>query len=88
MALVPLAASAAELPIFDAHLHYSHDAWESWPPAQAIAMLRKAGVKRALVSSSGDDGQQRLRRFDGIPRDALRSRWSISTPTIPGRLPL
>ncbi|HZE59469.1 MAG TPA: amidohydrolase family protein [Burkholderiales bacterium] len=60
IALVPLAAGAADLPIFDAHLHYSHDAWESVPPAQAIAMLRKAGVKRALVSSSGDDGQQRL----------------------------
>jgi Amidohydrolase len=60
LVLFPLAAAAAELPIFDAHLHYSHDAWESVPPAQAIAMLRKAGVKRALVSSSGDDGQQRL----------------------------
>jgi hypothetical protein len=56
----PLAALAAELPIFDAHLHYSSDAWESLPPAQAVAMLRKAGVKGALVSSSGDDGQQRM----------------------------
>ena len=56
----PLAAAAAELPIFDAHLHYSHDAWESVPAKRAIAMLRKAGVKRALVSSSGDEGQQRL----------------------------
>src|SRR5688572_5785564 len=53
-------ALAAELPIFDAHLHYSHDAWETVPPAQAIAILRKAGLKRALISSSGDDGQQRL----------------------------
>ena len=52
--------AAAELPIFDAHLHYSHDAWDVVPPAQAIAILRKAGVKRALISSSGDDGQQRL----------------------------
>ena len=59
-ALVPLAGAAAELPIFDAHLHYSSDAWESLPPAQAVAMLRKAGVKGALVSSSGDDGQQRM----------------------------
>jgi hypothetical protein len=59
-ALVPLAAVAAELPIFDAHLHYSHDAFESLPPKQAVAMLRKAGVKHALVSSSGDDGQQKL----------------------------
>jgi hypothetical protein len=53
-------AVAAELPIFDAHLHYSHDAWDLVPPAQAIAILRKAGLKRALISSSGDDGQQRL----------------------------
>lgn len=56
-----LAARASDLPIFDAHLHYSHDAWESVPPAEAVAILRKAGLKRALVSSSGDDGQQRLR---------------------------
>ena len=61
--VLPLAAGAAELPIFDAHLHYSSDAWESLPPAQAVAMLRKAGVKGALVSSSGDDGQQRMREL-------------------------
>ena len=60
LALFPLVASAAELPIFDAHLHYSSDAWESLSPEQAVAMLRKAGVKGALVSSSGDDGQQRM----------------------------
>src|SRR5436189_5218394 len=53
-------AYAADLPIFDAHLHYSHDAWETLPPKDAIAILRKAGLKRALISSSGDDGQQRL----------------------------
>src|SRR5262252_1520037 len=59
-AFVPLFALAAELPIFDAHLHYSHDAFESLPPKQAVAVLRKAGVRHALVSSSGDDGQQKL----------------------------
>lgn len=48
------------LPIFDSHLHYSHDAWESVPVEQAIAILRKAGLKRALISSAGDEGQQRL----------------------------
>ena len=40
-ALLGLAASpafAADLPIFDAHLHYSHNARESVPPAQAIAI--------------------------------------------------
>jgi hypothetical protein len=53
-------ASASELPIFDAHLHYSHDAWETVPPKDAIALLRKAGLRRALVSSSNDDGNQKL----------------------------
>ncbi|MCX7962178.1 MAG: amidohydrolase [Burkholderiales bacterium] len=53
-------AAATELPIFDAHIHYSHDAWDVLPPEAAIAILRKAGVRRALVSSSGDDGQQRM----------------------------
>ena len=54
------AAPSAELPIFDAHVHYSHDAWERVPPPLAIDLLRKAGVRRALVSGSGDDGNQRL----------------------------
>jgi hypothetical protein len=60
LALLPLAAAGAELPIFDAHVHYSHDAWANLPPADAIAILRKAGLRRALVSSSGDEGTQRL----------------------------
>jgi len=51
---------AAPLPIFDAHVHYSHDAWEVVPPKEAIAILRKAGLSRALVSSSNDDGTQKL----------------------------
>jgi predicted TIM-barrel fold metal-dependent hydrolase len=54
------AANPQPLPIFDAHLHYSHDAWDVVPVQDAIAIMRKAGVKRALISSSGDDGQQRL----------------------------
>jgi hypothetical protein len=53
-------ARAAELPIFDAHVHYSHDAWQSLPPKEAVALLRKAGLKRAMVSSSSDDGTQLL----------------------------
>ncbi|HEX2887233.1 amidohydrolase family protein [Vineibacter terrae] len=64
LALSVLAAPPADaadiLPIFDAHLHYSHDAWESVPPQEAIAILRQAGLKRAMVSSSNDDGTQRL----------------------------
>jgi len=53
-------AADAPLPIFDAHLHYSHDAWEKLPPKQAIAILRQAGLKAAMVSSSSDEGTQKL----------------------------
>ncbi len=60
---LPVTAESAELPIFDAHVHYSHDAWEMLPPEAALELVRKAGVKRALVSSSDDDGQQRLVRL-------------------------
>lgn len=61
MAAGPLrAADVAPMPIFDAHLHYSHDAWERLPPKDAVALLRKAGLKRAMVSSSSDDGTQML----------------------------
>jgi hypothetical protein len=60
-ALVPFAARGADvLPIFDAHLHYSHDAVDVLPPADAIGLLRKAGLKRAMVSSSDDAGTQKL----------------------------
>ena len=38
-----LPAAAAELPIFDAHIHYSHDAWDNLPPKDAVAILRQAG---------------------------------------------
>ena len=59
-ALVARDGHAADIPIFDAHVHYSHDAWDNLPPPDAIAILRKAGLQRALVSSSGDEGTQRL----------------------------
>lgn len=54
------AAAQAPLPIFDAHLHYSHDAWDRLPPPAAVALLRQAGLKAAMVSSSSDDGTQML----------------------------
>ncbi len=54
------AQAADDLPLFDAHIHYSHDAWDLVPPKQAVAILRKAGLKGALVSSSNDEGTQKL----------------------------
>jgi len=58
--LMPLVTVAAELPIVDAHIHYSHDAWDATPPEKAVAILREAGLKKAFVSSSSDEGTQKL----------------------------
>jgi hypothetical protein len=54
------AAAQAPRPVIDVHIHYSHDAWSPLPPPEAIKLLRKAGLKKAFVSSSSDDGTQML----------------------------
>ena len=56
------AASQAQtdLRLYDTHIHYSHDAWDQLPPPQAVAVLRDAGLQRAFVSSSSDEGTQKL----------------------------
>ncbi|RBW62132.1 amidohydrolase [Ruegeria sp. A3M17] len=58
-------AIAEERPIFDAHIHYSHDAVKQVPPEQVAKILRDAGVRKALVSSSDDNGTQLL--LDAAP---------------------
>ena len=52
--------ASSDLPLFDAHIHYSHDAWDLVPPQQAVEILRKAGLRGAFVSSSNDQGTQML----------------------------
>ena len=47
-------------PVIDVHIHYSQDAWAMLPPPEAIKVLRQAGLKKAFVSSSSDDGTQLL----------------------------
>ena len=46
--------------MIDVHIHYSQDAWAMLPPPEAIKVLRQAGLKKAFVSSSSDDGTQML----------------------------
>src|SRR5215510_3588174 len=53
-------AQAQELPIFDAHLHYSRPDWQVFTPERILAMLDRAGVQRALISSTPDDGTPQL----------------------------
>ena len=55
-----MARADQELPIFDAHMHYSHDAWTVVPPKEVVEILKKAGVKRAMVSSSNNEGTKML----------------------------
>jgi predicted TIM-barrel fold metal-dependent hydrolase len=43
-------ATATDLPLFDAHLHYTGVDAAALPPAQIIAILDHAGVTRAVVS--------------------------------------
>ena len=55
-----LADNYDELPIGDAHVHYSHDSVEMTPPERVIELMRDANLKFALVSSSDDNGTQLL----------------------------
>jgi hypothetical protein len=94
LAAAGTASADQELPIFDAHMHYSHDAWEVVPPKQVVEILKKAGVKRAMVSSSNNEGTKMLQ--DAAPSVIVpelrpyRSRGELSTwakdPTIIGFL--
>lgn len=63
-ALFNAAWAETRLPIFDAHVHYSRNDWERFPPPAIIDILAKAKVPRALVSSSPDDGTLMLQRAD------------------------
>src|SRR5262245_29661982 len=59
-ALSAPASAAAQLPIFDAHVHYSRPDWDVYAPDRALAILTAAGVRRAIVSSTPDDGTLKL----------------------------
>lgn len=57
---VPRSTVPAPPELFDAHIHYSSDAWGLYAPERAIEILRAAGIRHALVSSTPDTGTQRL----------------------------
>ncbi|MGH7387317.1 MAG: amidohydrolase family protein [Candidatus Methylomirabilales bacterium] len=64
LGVAPVPGEAQELPIFDAHIHYSHGDWDTLSPQQALALLDRAGVRQALVSSTPDDGTLKLYQAD------------------------
>ena len=51
-------------PLFDGHIHYSADAREGIDVDVALRTLERAGIRRALVSSTPDEGTLALRAAD------------------------
>lgn len=47
---------AADLPLFDAHMHWKQPAWQPYPPAVVLSLMDASGVAMALLSSSPDEG--------------------------------
>jgi len=52
----PAPPDAAGVPIFDAHLHYNRDQWSVYSVDDILALMDRAGVQRAFVSSTPDEG--------------------------------
>ncbi len=60
------AGARAEMPVFDAHIHFSRPDWAVYTPERALDILARAGVRRAIVSSTPDDGTLKL--YDLAPK--------------------
>src|SRR5574337_2224773 len=58
--LFPRPGLTQDLPIFDAHIHYSQPDWSVYPPEATLAILDRAGGRWAMVSSTPDEGTIRL----------------------------
>jgi len=59
--LVALPVGAQDkLPLFDSHVHYSFNAAEAYPPPIALKWLDQAMIRRAVLSSTPNDGTIKL----------------------------
>lgn len=58
----PTRAVGAEIPLFDAHVHWSENAHDEVPLERALAYLDKSGTRMALVSSTSDEATIKLFR--------------------------
>jgi predicted TIM-barrel fold metal-dependent hydrolase len=56
--------AAEELPLFDGHIHYSGDAWSSYPPEKVLQLLDEAKIEKALLSSTPIEGTLKLYQAD------------------------
>lgn len=69
LALASAGPGFAQLPIFDAHVHYSRPDRDVYSPERALSILSAAGVRRAIVSSTPDDGTLKL--YDKAPKTVV-----------------
>jgi hypothetical protein len=60
VSLLATPARSQDLPVFDAHIHYSQPDWSSYSPDAILALFDRTGVRWAIVSSTPDDGTLRL----------------------------
>jgi len=59
----PIGDAIAQVPLFDAHVHYKQEAWDPFPVETVIELFDRNGVAMALVSSTPDEGTIRLWEF-------------------------
>src|SRR5437867_6100463 len=83
--LILATAQAQELPIFDAHIHYSQPDWQVFIPERVLAILDQAGVQRALVSSTPGDGTLQL--YAAAPQRIIPFLRPYRTPADMGSWP-
>jgi hypothetical protein len=67
-----------DLPIFDTHLHYNREAWGLYSVDEVLALLDQAGVRKAFVSSTPDEGTLML--YDRAPERIVPSLRPYRTP--------
>lgn len=53
-------AAPYEGPLFDAHLHYNVEAFDTYPVADAIGRLQRSGVRAAVANSRPNEGTRSL----------------------------
>jgi hypothetical protein len=70
-ALLAPVPAAAQYPLFDSHIHYSRPDWDAYTPERILSILAKAGVRRALVGSTPDEGTLKL--YDKAPAGIVPS---------------
>jgi predicted TIM-barrel fold metal-dependent hydrolase len=62
LAPAQIVVADSALDIFDGHIHYSSDVWDTLPPQRALELLAEAGITRAVVSATPGEGAERLYR--------------------------